>query len=286
MGRMEHMMEIVIAKSAGFCYGVRRALDTVVEAARSEGKRMYTLGPLIHNPQVVERLARDGVQVVNDIEEIPAGSIVVMPSHGVPKQVIGRAKELGLETVDVTCPFVAKVHDLAADLQGEGYQVVILGDAGHTEVRGIMSRAGDDGIVVSDADELREHKLGRRVAVVAQTTQSLRAYTEVVRGVAGRVYEIRAFNTICHATTERQTAAVEMAHDVDVVIVVGGRNSANTRRLVELCSATGVPTHHIETADEISEFWFEGVKKVGLSAGASTPDWIIEEAAARIAEIA
>lgn len=275
-------MEVIIAKSAGFCYGVRRALETVVEAARSEGKRMYTLGPLIHNPQVVERLAQDGVQVVSDIEDVPGGSIVVMPSHGVAQQVIDRAQELGLEIVDVTCPFVAKVQNLAADLHAEGYQVVILGDAGHTEVRGILSRAGDNAVVVSDADELRTHEPDRKVAVVAQTTQALTAYIELVREVAARVYEVRAFNTICHATSERQTAAVEMAQDVDVVIVVGGRNSANTRRLAELCSAAGVPTHHVETAEEIDAAWFEGAQRVGLTAGASTPDWIIEEVARRL----
>ncbi len=282
MGSTGPVMEVIIAKSAGFCYGVRRALDTVMETARTEGKRMYTLGPLIHNPQVVERLAEDGVRVVKDLDEVPSGGVVVMPSHGVPKSVMDRAQERGLEIVDVTCPFVAKVQNLAAELHEQSYQVLILGDAGHTEVRGIMSRAGDDALVVSDADDLELCKLGRKVAVVAQTTQTLEAYTTTVQTVAGRTYEVRGFNTICHATSERQTAAVEMAQDVDVVIVVGGRNSANTRRLAELCSMTGVPTHHIETADEIDESWFEGAKKIGLTAGASTPDWIIEEAARRI----
>ena len=278
-------MEIVIAKSAGFCYGVRRALDTVTECADAEGKRMYTLGPLIHNPQVVERLEQDGVGVAHDIEDVSAGSIIVMPSHGVPAEIPDRAQELGLEIVDVTCPFVAKVQNLADDLRAEGYQVVILGDSGHTEVRGIMSRAGADALVVSSADGLSGLKLGRKVAVVAQTTQTLETYAEVVREAACRVGEVRAFNTICHATSERQTAAVEMARHVDVVVVVGGRNSANTRRLAELCASTGVPTHHLETAGEIEESWFEGAKKVGLTAGASTPDWIIEEVASRIAEI-
>lgn len=275
-------MRVVTAKSAGFCYGVRRALDAVMEAARTEGKRMYTLGPLIHNPQVVERLARNGVQAVESIEDMPTGGIIVMPSHGVPNPILDRATELGLEIVDVTCPFVSKVQNLAGDLRDQGYQVVILGDAGHTEVRGIMSRAGDDALVVSGAGDLQSHKLGKKVAVVAQTTQTLDGYIELVREVARQTDEVRAFNTICHATSERQTAAVEMAQDVDVVIVVGGRNSANTRRLAELCAATGVPTRHIETADEVDQSWFEGAEKVGLTAGASTPDWIIEEVADRL----
>ncbi|MBP6963241.1 MAG: 4-hydroxy-3-methylbut-2-enyl diphosphate reductase [Armatimonadetes bacterium] len=275
-------MQLITAKSAGFCYGVRRALDTVMEAARIEGKRMYTLGPLIHNPQVVERLAHDGVQVVSGVEEVPGGSLVVMPSHGVPESVMSRARELGLEVVDVTCPFVSKVQNLARELRDQGYQVVILGDAGHTEVRGIMSSAGDDALVVSSARELRSKRLCGKVAVVAQTTQTLDAYVEIVREVVGRAEEVRAFNTICHATSERQTAAVEMAREVDVVIVVGGRNSANTRRLAEMCSDTGVPTHHIETAGELNESWLQGAARVGLTAGASTPDWIINEVAQRL----
>lgn len=275
-------MQLITAKSAGFCYGVRRALDMVMEAAQTKGKRMYTLGPLIHNPQVVERLARDGVHVASGVEELPVGSIVVMPSHGVPESVMRRARELGLEVVDVTCPFVSKVQNLARELRDQGYRVVILGDAGHTEVRGIMSSAGDDALVVSNAWELRSEKLGGKVAVVAQTTQTLDAYVEIVREVVGRADEIRAFNTICHATSERQTAAVEMARDVDVVIVVGGRNSANTRRLAEMCSATGVPTHHIETAAELDESWLQGAVRIGLTAGASTPDWIIDEVAERV----
>ncbi len=275
-------MQIITAKSAGFCYGVRRALDAVMEAARTEGKRMYTLGPLIHNPQVVERLAQNGVQAVESIEDTPTGGIIVMPSHGVPKPILDHATEMGIEMLDVTCPFVSKVQNLAGDLHDQGYQVVILGDAGHTEVRGILSRSGDDALVVSGADDLQSHKLGQRVAVVAQTTQTLDAYTELVREVARLADEVRAFNTICHATSERQTAAVEMAQDVDVVIVVGGRNSANTRRLAELCAATGVPTHYVETADEIDDSWFEGAERVGLTAGASTPDWIVEEVAERL----
>lgn len=275
-------MQILTAKSAGFCYGVRRALDAVMEAAGTEGRPMYTLGPLIHNPQVVERLARNGVQAIERIEDTPTGGIIVMPSHGVPKPILDEAMAMGIEMLDVTCPFVSKVQNLAGDLHDQGYQVVILGDAGHTEVRGIMSRSGDDALVVSGADDLGSLSLGPRVAVVAQTTQTLESYTDLVREVACRADEVRAFNTICHATSERQTAAVEMAQDVDAVIVVGGRNSANTRRLAELCAATGVPTHHIETADEVDDAWFQGAERVGLTAGASTPDWIIEEVAERL----
>lgn len=278
-------MEIIVAEASGFCYGVRRALEIVVEAARAEGNRMYTLGPLIHNPQVVEQLERDGIKVVEDVHEVPPGGIIVVPSHGVPKETMARAKQVGLEIVDVMCPFVRKVQRLAARLHQQGYQVIVVGDNGHTEVRSIMSMAGDDALAVSDAAELASRRLKRRVAIVAQTTQTLDKYKECIQEAAGRTHEVRAYNTICDATAERQGAAADLAKDADVVLVVGGRNSANTKRLAQICASTGVPSYHIEIADEMDENWFQGARKVGITAGASTPDWIIDEVVERVKAI-
>ena len=269
-------MQVVLAESAGFCYGVKRAMDGVMRAARESGKPIYTLGPLIHNPQVIEKLESQGVRSVHDLSEIPTGSMVVMPSHGVSKPVMDQARESGLEIIDLTCPFVSKVHRLAEQLVSEGYQVVVLGDPGHTEVKGIMSRAGEDAIAVSRAEDLSTHELGKRVGVLAQTTQRPDEYRMLVAEVALRAYEVRGFNTICDATTDRQQSALELASDVDVMIIVGGRNSANTRRLAEMCSSV-VRTHHIEVAGELDPKWFRNTEKVGVTAGASTPDWIIEE---------
>ena len=270
-------MKVIQAESVGFCYGVRRAMDGIVQAARESGKPIYTLGPLIHNPQVIEKLESQGVKSVNDLSEIPAGSTVVMPSHGVSKSVMDRAKESGLDVIDLTCPFVAKVHRLAEQLSKEGYQVVILGDDGHTEVRGIVSRAGEDAVVLSDAEDLVDYKLENRVGLVAQTTQTMEAYEALACELSARVQELRAYNTICNATADRRNAALMLAGEVDVMVVVGGRNSANTRRLAEMCSSSGVPTHHIEVAEEIDPKWFAGVGTVGVTSGASTPDWIIKE---------
>ena len=270
-------MEVIVAESAGFCYGVSRALDAVLKAADTRGKPMFTLGPLIHNPQVIEKLAEQGVRSVRSMDEIPAGSIMVVPSHGVPIRVMEQARASGLEIVDVTCPFVRKVHRVAESLSNHGYQVVVLGDKGHTEVEGIMSVAGDDAIAVSEVDELKGCRLKQRVGLVAQTTQTTERYRRVAGELSGRAYEVRAYNTICNATTDRQKAAVVVSQHVDVMLVVGGRNSANTRRLAEICAETRVPTQHVETADEVDERWFTGAGKVGITAGASTPDWIIEE---------
>lgn len=275
-------MEVIVAESAGFCYGVSRALNTVLKAAESREKPMFTLGPLIHNPQVIERLESSGIRTVSDPSEIPPGSIIVMPSHGVSEAVMDRARSAGFEIIDLTCPFVAKVHRVVGSLAKHGYQVMIVGDKGHTEVRGILSMAGDDAIVVSGASELSECTLKRRVGIVAQTTQSIERYREVVAEASSRAYEVRAYNTICNATSDRQKASLEVAGHADVMLVIGGRNSANTRRLAEICAETGVPTHHVEVADEIAPEWFAGTARVGVTAGASTPDWIIEDVLARL----
>lgn len=278
-------MKVVLAESAGFCYGVRRALDTVLRASETSRKPMFTLGPLIHNPQVIEKLESQGIKSVRDISEVPSGSIIVMPSHGVPRHVMEAATASNLDIIDLTCPFVSKVHRHAESLRKQGYQVIVLGDKGHTELRGIMSVAGDNAISVSDVGELAQHDLEDKVGVVAQTTQTIDRYQRLVSDLAKAAYEVRSYNTICHATTDRQKASLVTAESVDVMLVVGGRNSANTRRLTEICTEQGVPTYHVEVAGEIDAGWFEGNSVVGITAGASTPDWIISEVVERVAAI-
>lgn len=278
-------MRVVLAEFAGFCYGVRRALDTVLEVSENSRKPIFTLGPLIHNPQVIDKLESQGIKSVKDIADIPAGSIVVMPSHGVPRSVMQAAKDSHLEIIDLTCPFVSKVHRHAESLNDLGYQVIVLGDKGHTELKGIMSVAGDDAISISDVNELRLHELKNKIGVVAQTTQTIDRYQRLVAEVSKAAYEVRAYNTICHATIDRQKAAIVTADSVDVMVVVGGRNSANTRRLTEICTNENVPTHHVEVADEIHASWFDGKASVGITAGASTPDWIIDKVVKRVESI-
>jgi len=278
-------MRVVLAEFAGFCYGVRRALDTVLEVSENNKKPIFTLGPLIHNPQVIDKLESQGIKSVKDIVDIPAGSIVVMPSHGVPRSVMQAAKASNLEIIDLTCPFVSKVHRHAESLKDQGYQVIVLGDKGHTELKGIMSVAGDDAISISDVNELGLHELKNKIGVVAQTTQTIDRYQRLVAEVSKAAYEVRAYNTICHATIDRQKAAIVTADSVDVMVVVGGRNSANTRRLTEICTNENVPTYHVEVADEINASWFEYKATVGITAGASTPDWIIDKVVKRVESI-
>ncbi len=278
-------MKVILSELAGFCYGVRRAIDTVLQVSESNEKSIYTLGPLIHNPQVIEMLESKGIKSVKEISEIPANSIIIMPSHGVARTIMENAKKLNLEIIDLTCPFVSKVHRQAENLYNQGYQVVVLGDKGHTELKGIMSVAGENAISVENIDELSQHTISNKVGIVAQTTQTIDDYQKLVYAISGIAHEVRAYNTICHATSDRQKSALKLAESVDIMLVVGGRNSANTRRLTEICIEYGVPTFHVEVSDEIQDEWFAGKSSVGVTAGASTPDWIINQVVDRISAI-
>jgi len=276
-------MKVIVAEHAGFCFGVKRALDLVMKAADEE-QPLYTLGPLIHNPQVVEKLQERGVRVIRDVSEAASGR-VVMPSHGVPKSVAEQAARSGLRPLDAACPYVVNVHKRVAKLAAEGFKVVVVGDPGHSEVKGILSAAGENAVAISSPEEAARQTWTGRVGIVSQTTQTADRFGEIVGIIARTAAEVRAFNTICYATRDRQDAAIEIAPRVDAMVVVGGRNSANTTRLREICESAGVPTFHIETANELDPLWFSGMQTVGLTAGASTPDWVIQEVRRRLEEL-
>lgn len=262
-------MRVKVARFAGVCYGVERALKLAAEAAGTQSS-VHTLGPLIHNPQAVEALKEQGVEVASALDEISDG-IVVIRTHGVDPSTITAARERGLDVVDATCPHVSKAHEAARALKDEGYAVVIVGEADHPEVAGIRAHAGGDALVVESAEELPERLPGKRVGVVVQTTQSESRLNAVVAALLPRVRELKVHNTICAATSKRQESATELAESVDVVVVVGGHNSGNTTRLVEMCRAVNPRTHHVETADDLVDEWFQGADSVGVTAGASTP---------------
>lgn len=263
-------MRVEVAKSAGICYGVERALRMAAQAAES-GAAVHTLGPLIHNPQAVSALKDQGVGVAETLDDAAEG-ILVIRSHGVEPAIIEAARKRGLDVVDATCPHVSKAHEAAAELLNGGYTIVIVGEAEHPEVEGILAHAGGSALVVSSASELPERMPSARVGIVVQTTQSARRLNEVVAAILPKVSELRVFNTICASTGKRQRAAEELACDVDVMIVVGGHNSGNTTRLAEICAEVNAHVHHVETPDELDVSWFEGAESVGVTAGASTPD--------------
>ncbi|HSK48176.1 MAG TPA: 4-hydroxy-3-methylbut-2-enyl diphosphate reductase [Coriobacteriia bacterium] len=263
-------MRVEVARYAGVCYGVERALKLAEEAA-AHGTEVHTLGPLIHNPQAVEGLEDKGVQVAGCLDEVSSGTLVIR-THGVAPDIIAGALERGLDVVDATCPHVSKAHEAAQTLKDAGYSIVIVGEADHPEVEGIMAHAGGEALVVESAAELPATLPSRRVGVVVQTTQSVARLTEVVDALLPRVRDLRVVNTICSATGKRQQSAEELAESVDVMVVVGGRNSGNTTRLVEICHSVNERVHHVETAEELDPAWFTGAEVVGVTAGASTPD--------------
>lgn len=271
------VLEVITAEEAGFCFGVERALDMVLKAAKdNEGLTVYTLGPLIHNPQVVQNLEAKNVKVASSLAEIDSG-IVVIRSHGVSPDILEQAKDKDLIIIDATCPFVKNAQKYARRLVEDGYQTFIYGDYDHPEVKGIYGASLQKATIIKQKSDLANIKLRAKVGFVAQTTKSPESFREIIASVITEVKELKVYNTICNTTDIRQSSARKLAEDVDVMFVIGGHNSANTTRLAEICSATNTPTHHIETATEIDKKWLHGKNKVGITAGASTPDWLIRE---------
>lgn len=263
-------MRVEVARYAGVCYGVERALKLARQAA-DEGTQVHTLGPLIHNPQAVQALRERGVVVAGCLDQVDDGTLVIR-SHGVDPAIIAAADDKGLNVVDATCPFVSAAQDCARSLVDTGYALIILGESDHPEVEGILAHAGGKAIIAEDVSALPERLPSRRIGVVVQTTQSIRRLEAMVAALLPRVSELRVCNTICSATAKRQQSAEELADSVDVMVVVGGHNSGNTTRLYEICRGVNPRTHHVETADELEPAWFDGAAVVGVTAGASTPD--------------
>lgn len=278
-------MRIILAKNAGFCFGVKRAINLAFEAASESQKPIYSLGPLIHNPQQVELLSEKGVHEILDIKSLKSDDVLIIRSHGTTPSIIEGAVSKGLKVIDATCPFVVNAQKLARSLSDEDYQVVIVGDGDHPEVIGLMGFAKDKAWVIDDATKVKDLPRRNRIGVIAQTTQSFANYRDVVGALLDKCDEIKAYNTICHATALRQEGAIELAKNVDIMIVIGGYNSANTSRLASLCRESNVPTYHIETADELDESWLSSIETVGITAGASTPDWIIQHVIEKIEKI-
>ena len=264
-------MKITLAKPSGVCFGVKRAVEL---AENSAGDNVFVLVELIHNRQVVEALERKGVRKVDDVSQLRQGNTLVIRSHGAPKEVYDYCEKNGIKVMDATCPFVRKAQEHAKELYDGGYQVIIVGKKDHPEVVGIRSFA-PNAVVIEDENE--DFVNGTKIGVVCQTTFSKDKFDKIV----SKLKDAKVFNTICNATSERQKAAKELAKESDIMIVIGGKNSSNTTKLKEICSEV-VETYHIETSDYLKEEWFEGKEKVGITAGASTPDYLIVEVIRKI----
>ena len=274
-------MEVTVAKSAGFCFGVKRAVDTVYEQIEKGQKPVYTYGPIIHNEQVVEDLAARGVQVIRSEEELEriAEGTVIIRSHGVPRRICDKIKAQGLTLVDATCPFVRKIHRIVEQESEKGNHIVIIGSEPHPEVEGIKGWASGPVTVISTEEEARSFvpENGKNVSIVAQTTFNYNKFKDLVEIFSKKSYDISVLNTICNATEERQTEARTLAGTVDTMLVIGGRHSSNTQKLYEICKEECKNTYFIETLVDLDTKPFQSFGRVGITAGASTPNKIIEE---------
>ncbi|MGI6045686.1 MAG: 4-hydroxy-3-methylbut-2-enyl diphosphate reductase [Eggerthellaceae bacterium] len=266
-------MQVIRADYAGACYGVQRALDMAYASIKG-GKRAYTLGPLIHNPQAVAQLEQAGIEAADTLEEIPATDTVIIRSHGVTPQVMREVKERKAPLLNATCPFVLRAQNAASDLGKRGLFVIVVGEEGHPEVEGLVAHAReqDAQVVVAMSAEDLPLEINGPVGVVVQTTQRIENLKSIIAELKRRGIEPVVENTICTATRQRQDAAADLASSVDAMVVIGGRNSANTTRLAEICKKLCPQTFHVETVEEINPAWFKGCERVGVTAGASTPD--------------
>jgi 4-hydroxy-3-methylbut-2-en-1-yl diphosphate reductase len=275
-------MRVTVARTAGFCWGVRRTVDKTFETVEDAEGPVVTLGPVIHNPQVIARLNGEGVEVKDRVADISDGTTVVVRTHGAVKSEMEAARARGLDVVDGTCPYVKAPQVYVQRMSRDGYHIIVVGDSKHPEIRGVVSYSVGPVTVLAPGEAVPALPGVKKVAVVAQTTIIGDAFKAVVAECALRFKEVRAFNTICYDTDERQEDARTLAAQVDAVLVVGGKQSANTRHLAEICGELQPRTYHIETAEEIRPEWFQGVETVGVSAGASTPDWVIDEVVTRL----
>ncbi len=273
-------MEIEVAKSYGFCFGVKRAIKIAEENPGSS-----TLGPLIHNNMEIERLKKDfNVSLATTLDDVAPGEATVIRTHGIPKNDLKKLKEKGGRVIDATCPFVTKPQQIVEQMSQEGYDIVIFGDVNHPEIKGVMSYASGPVHAVLSVDDVAKLHLKERVALVAQTTRKIEEYNKIINYLVPRHKEVRVFNTICNATFENQDAARELAQRADVMVVIGGKQSSNTKQLYSICRSFCEDSYHIESEEELKKEWFDSKRLCGVTAGASTPEWIIERVIGKIRE--
>ncbi|RRD64881.1 4-hydroxy-3-methylbut-2-enyl diphosphate reductase [Fretibacterium sp. OH1220_COT-178] len=275
-----------MAERAGFCFGVKRAVDAILEALTGNPEReVWTIGMPIHNPQEVARLKNMGLRVAEEVSEVPPGVKVLIRAHGESRAVLRELREKNVCVIDTTCPFVRRAQDLANSLSDEGYHIVLLGDRNHPEIRSIMGYVdGGLDVVVDEAEAMLLPKRGR-VALISQTTQQEERLAAVAAILVRRAGELRVCNTICRATMERQDAVRALVGRVDGVVLIGGRESANTGKLRNIAEMSGLDVLWIESTEELDRGWFEGRERIGIAAGASTPEWLITEISNKIARM-
>jgi len=277
-------MKILIAKHLGFCTGVNRAYKLAIKTAQKKVP-VFMLGYLVHNQKVINHLSEAGIKIVNDAKEIPKDikkGYLIISAHGLPPKILEGVSKTDLKVIDTTCAWVKKAQLIAQKLSNENYHVVIVGDRNHVEVKGLLGWAGKGAQVVENAKDTKKIEFHEKLGLISQTTQSYEDFNEVAKLLYEKTNNLNAHNTICDATKNRQGFAVDVAKRSEIMFIIGDKKSANTRRLTKLCQDTGVKTYQIESADEINLDWLKGFDTVGVTAGASTPSWIIEKVISKL----
>ncbi|MCF6174124.1 MAG: 4-hydroxy-3-methylbut-2-enyl diphosphate reductase [Campylobacteraceae bacterium] len=274
-------MEVRLAKHYGFCFGVKRAIKIA-----EDSKDASTIGPLIHNNEEIKRLNSDyNVKTLHSIDELNDTKKAIIRTHGIPKEDLKYLSEKGVDIVDATCPFVTKPQQICEQMSNEGYDIVVFGDKNHPEVKGVASYSTTNTCIVLNVDEIKDIKFSSKIAVVSQTTRKIDEFLQIANYLITHYKEVRVFNTICNATFDNQNAAKELAKNSDIMIVIGGKNSSNTKQLHSICEEFCTDSFLIESEKEIKNEWFKNKKRCGVTAGASTPDWIIQKVIGKINKI-
>ena len=281
---MMRKIKIITSLHIGYCFGVKRAMSLINDGLNNSGCKLYSIGAVIHNPQAVQNLESRGVIQISSIDELKSGDTMIIRAHGVAPEIIEKCVKRGIKLIDTTCPFVKRIHEYVKQMPGDSRSIIIIGDAKHPEVRGIAGMARDNAIIIESIESAGRISGIEKAGVVIQTTFSREESNAIIEVLKERIDDIRVHDTICEATTLRREATLKLAEEVDMILVVGGKDSSNTRRLYQMCLDHDIPARFIETISEIDDSWFEGFSKIGLATGTSTPDWIIGEVLARLSE--
>jgi len=270
-------LKIILSKKMGFCFGVKKSVKLAKNALKTRKNNLYMLGSIINNPQVIEYFIKRGVKITDNLDEVPEESTVITRAHGISPTMLKKAYQKKLSIVDTTCPYVRKVQKIARYLYEKDYFIVIYGDKKHPEVLSLLDTIQNNALVINSIHDAKKITKKKKIGFISQTTKNIYDFYKLSTILLNRAEELRIFNTICKSTTERQKSVLELAKEVDVLLVIGGKESANTTRLAEIGKNQGVKTYHIETKNQLKYKWFHPEDKVGITSGASTPDWVTNE---------
>jgi len=277
-------LRIILSKKMGFCFGVKKSVSLAKDTLKEKKDKPYMLGSIINNPQVIEYFAKEGVKMVDSLDEVPEESTIITRAHGISPIILNQAYQKKIKIVDTTCPYVKKVQKIAQYLYKKDYFIVIYGDKKHPEILSLMDTVQGNALVIKSISEAEEITTKQKIGLISQTTKNIYDFYKLSFTLLNKAEELRVFNTICKSTMERQKGVLELAKKVDVMLVIGGKKSANTNRLAEISENQGIKTYHIETKNQLKYKWFQPENKVGITSGASTPDWVTNEVIDKLKE--